>query len=383
MRHHNTVLHDVLKFIPWSRFDRLVDRHEADARVRQLSTKSQFIALLHAQLAGLESLREIEGTMASHAACLYHVGAKAPKRSTLSDANRERPAAVFAELFGDMVQRVTKRKLRRDAGDAINLIDATNLRLSALSDEWARYEAHGASAKMHVVFDAASNVPVHFEVTPARTNDITAAKGFAINPGETYVFDLGYYDFGWWRRLHDADCRFVTRLKKNTRPNVIEGRAGPTTETITIDRIVCFTGRVKGKRRHPLHGIELREIEVIIATGKTLRLLTNDLDAPGEEIARLYKTRWQIELFFRWVKQNLKIKRFLGTSENAIRIQITVALIAYLLLHLAHASQNAIPKIRLFVQLVRANLMHRRRLDQLREPPPRQIKYPTQAELPI
>jgi len=376
MRHHNSLIHGLLKPMPWGAFDRLVKKHGADKGVRQLSTKSQFVALLHGQFSGAQSLREIEATMTSHEARLYHLGVKAPKRSTLADANRLRCADVFAELFQVLLAQAHPG-LRRASKEAVRLIDSTSLPLNALSSDWASYEAHGAGAKLHVVFDPDAQAPVHFAVTSQRTNDIVAAKCMPIEAGATYVYDLGYYDFSWWADLAAKGCRFVTRLKKNTPTHVVgERELMPQTIArgrITADRIVRLPDRLKGCRTHPL-ACDLRELHVVIDTGKTLRIVSNDLTSPPEEIADLYKRRWQIELFFRWVKQTLKIKKFLGTCENAVRTQLAVALIAFLLLRLAHASQKAIESPLTFAHLARSNLMHFRSIRDLAKPkpPPRQ-----------
>jgi Transposase DDE domain/Domain of unknown function (DUF4372) len=367
MRHHNTLLHGLLQFIPWGRFDALVDEHGSDRRVRTFNSKSQLIALIHAQLSGASSLREIEATMASQSARLYHLGAKPPKRSTLSDANAERPAGVFCGLFEALLAQAHP-ELRRASREAIRLIDATSVGLTAQSQAWASYDAHGCGAKLHVVFDPAAALPVHFVVTPARVNDITPAKAMPIEPGATYVFDLGYYDFSWWSALDAHSCRFVTRLKSHTKPTLIEERCVEPGGPIIADRIVRLANRLAASRRNPL-ARDLREVHVRIDTGKVLRLVSNDLDAPAQEIADLYKTRWQIELFFRWVKQTLKIRRFLGASENAVRTQIAAALIAYLLLRMAHAAQRGVRSLLTFARLVRANLMHSRAIDQLAAPP--------------
>jgi Transposase DDE domain/Domain of unknown function (DUF4372) len=382
MRHQNSLFHQILQLVPWARFDALVDQHGADARVRRLSTKSQFIALLHAQLSGASSLREIEATLSSHQTRLYHLGATAPARSTLADANANRPAALFAEMFAGLL-RHAHPDLRRATREAVHLIDATSIRLSDLSAAWARYGSRGTSVKIHVDYSAERGVPTHFDITPARINDITMAKALEIKPGETYVFDLGYYDFTWFSKLHHAGCRFVTRLKNHTRPRVLEERPVIIEGPVRADRLIKIDGRLKSvrARRNPLTNIPLREVVVIIETGKTLRILTNDLDATAEQIANLYKARWQIELFFRWVKQNLKIKRFLGVSETAIRTQIAVAMIAYLLLQMAYKAQAAMPGLLTFARLVRANLMHLRSIHNLGRPPPPIGCDPRQKEM--
>ena len=192
-----------------------------------------------------------------------------------------------------------------------------------------------------------------------------------IQPGATYVFDLGFYDYGWWAKLDDAGCRLVTRLKVNTPLAVVAenrrpARLAPFCPTASA---ICPPRQARS-RNNPFQD-PVRELRVRTETGKILRIVTNDLDAPADEIAELYKRRWQIELFFRWVKHTLKIRHFLGTSENAVRIQIAIALIAFLLLRAAHAVQNSVQSLLTFTRLVANNLMHRRPLDHLlKQPPP-------------
>ena len=313
------------------------------------------------------SLREIVAGMASHQTRLYHVGAAPVKRSTVSDANRDRPWQVFSELCTEMLGQA-HRGLRRAMKDAVRLVDSTTVRLSYLSADWATFSSSMCGAKMHIVYDLNAEQPVYFAVTPARVNDITAAKAMPIEPGATYVYDLGYYDYGWWARLAAQGCRFVTRLKKNTPFTVIAVNPVPKNSNIVSDRIGRLPERLAARRQNPVQ-VSVREIQVIIETGKLLRIVTNDLDAPAEEIADLYKQRWQIELFFRWVKQTLRIRHFIGVSENAVRIQIAVTLIAFMLLRMAQTTQKAVNSPLEFLQLVRANLMHRRPIDRLLEPP--------------
>jgi len=364
MRHQNSVFHSILKHVPWTAFDLLVEEHGADLRVRQLTTKTQFAALLYGQLAGISSLRQLVHEMQSHQARLYHLGAQAPRRSTLSDANALRPSVVFSELFA-LMMRQAHRGLRRKIGETTYLIDSTGVSLNGFS-RWARFSEGVCGAKVHVIYDPDADQPIYFAVSTANVNDITLAQSMPIEPGATYVFDLGYYDYGWWAKLDAAGCRIVTRFKSNTPLTVVKNLPVPKGGLILSDRIGYLPARQAKSRRNPMQD-PVREVRVKTETGKVLRILSNDLDATVAEIAELYKRRWAIELFFRWVKQTLKITRFLGTSENAVRIQITIALIAFLLLRLAQATQVAITSPLAFARLVRANLMHRRRLDRLLE----------------
>jgi hypothetical protein len=379
VRHHNSVLHELLKRLPWQKFEELVEEHAADARVRKLSTKTQLTALLFAQLAGAVSLREIETAMQSHSARLYHLGAREVSRSTLADANAQRPHAVFSALFAHMVA-MASRGVRRSAGEAVRLIDSTGVRLAGIATDWARFSKRVSGAKAHVIYDPDAGVPLYLEVTPARVNDITAAQAMPIEPGATYVFDLGYYHYAWWAKLDDAGCRIVTRLKKNTPLSVTAELALPPGSALLYDRIGHLPERLTTTRKTPFQD-PVREIGVTLEDGKTLRIVTNDLDAPAQEIADLYKRRWAIELFFRWVKQTLKIRHFVGRSENAVRIQIACALIAYLLVKLARDAAKVSHGLLAFARLLRTNLMHRRALDQLLAPPPNLVRDLRQLSL--
>jgi IS4 transposase len=363
MRHKNSVYHALLQHVPWGGFDQLVEENGGDKGVRTLTTRDQFSALLYGQLAGAASLREIECGLESHKARLYHVHAKPVKRSTLADANATRPPAVYTGLFSQLMKQA-HRGLRRSLEETVYLIDSTSLRLNELSKEWARFSTGVCGAKAHVIYDADAVCPVYMAVTAANVNDITAAQSMPVEAGASYVFDLGYYDYGWWAKLDAAGCRIVTRFKSNTPLRAIEERPVAENGAILSDRVGYLPGRQAKNRKNPFSE-PVREVRVRIETGKILRILSNDLDASAEDIAALYKRRWQIELFFRWVKQNLKIKKFLGASENAIRIQIAVALIAYLLLRLAHAAQKSSITLLAFTRLVRSNLMHLKRIDRL------------------
>jgi len=230
--------------------------------------------------------------------------------------------------------------------------------------------------KMHMVYDPDTRTPVSASTSSTLVNDITPAKALEIEHGATYVFDLGYYSYDWWAQLHAADCRFVTRFKSCTRLREAEERSVPAearkpddgAARILSDRV----GRLPKPHGNPMPD-QVREIEVQIETGKTIRLATNDLEAPASEIAALYKTRWQVELFFKWIKQNLKIKAFLGTSENAVRSQIFAALISYLLVRICHQARARAGLITalsasLFTAVVGQTLMHHHSLQDILTP---------------
>ena len=372
MRHQNTIFHELLKSIPRQQFEKIVKRHDGDKHVRQLNCWTQMIALIYTQLEGNLSLRDVETGLASHTNLTYHIGAKNVRRSTLSIANAKRPAALFEDVFFFLLGKLQgggrHKKTIKELKDIVRLIDATVIKLGLSSKEWAQFSRKYSCAKGHFVYDPDENIPVYFAITKGKTADMTAARKMPIEAGVTYVFDMGYYGFDWWAKLHDKGCRFVTRLKPSTSGRVIETRS-PKSKNILYDWVVKIDKRLKGSRKNPLKDIVLREIGIVRDNGEILRLVTNDLEASAEEISELYKRRWAIELFFKWIKQNLKIKRFLGTSENAIRIQIITAMITFLLIQLANKNLPKPFNMTRLTRLVSTNLMQRKRLKDLFKPP--------------
>lgn len=382
MRFQDTVLSSLLKVIPRGQFARLVAAHGSDRAVRRLTSWSQLVALLVAQLGHCRSLRELEALLASQPGSHYHLGIGRVCRSTLATANSRRPAALFEALFGCLLERLAGRLPQAVGAEAVRLIDSTSIRLGTTAFQWARFSAEYGGVKLHLVYDPAAALPTYFTITPNKINDITPAKAMPLRPGATYVMDRGYYDFAFWAKLDAADCRFVTRLKGNSPTRLVEARC-PVGASILADRVVRLSERLAGQRENPYQG-RLREVLVARPDDEPLRLVSNDLESPAEVIAGLYKSRWQIELFFKWIKQNLRIKSFLGTSENAVRLQIITALIAYLLLHYAHRLAHAAASRQRFRQLIQASLWQRRRPADLAKPPPAPPnQLPTQLALAL
>ena len=385
--HQNTVFRQLANRLPFGVMRRLIAEYEADKGVRTLGTEQMLLTLLLAQVSEARGLRDIVALLESQAARRYHAGLPAVRRSTLADAAARRPAEVFAGVLGELIGRLTA-KLPRGLSDCVRLIDSTTVPLNGLSAKWSRFSAKMCGAKAHVVYDPDADCPLYFGFTPARVNDITApsvafpllrrrnlgysAKTMPIEGGATYVFDLGYYDYAWWAELDAAACRIVTRLKANTPLRVIQTLPLPEQAgNILSDQIGFLPARQTKSRRNPM-GDAVREIKVTTETGKTLRILTNDLDATAEEIASLYKRRWAIELFFRLIKQTLKLRHFYGVSENAVRIQIAVALIAFVLIRLAHVAYQGAETMTRFGRLIRATVFHRKPIDRLGLPKPAQ-----------
>jgi IS4 transposase len=315
------------------------------------------VTLIFGQLGGLSSLREVETVWNAQAMHHYHVGSGPIRRSTLSDANRRRPSAIFAEVFAE-VSSMAAGALAREGQQVVRLIDATPIPLNSLH-KWADWNGRTRGLKTHVIYDPEGDRPVHLEITAATVNDVVAGRRQPIEPGATYVFDKAYADYAWWQRLHAAGCRFVTRPKSNVPLRVLSER--PVSEddrqsaAIESDSVVELASQQRLRLPIGLRRIVLRRDD-----GRLLTILSNDLERAAGAIAALYRKRWQIELLFRWIKQHLKIRTFLGRSENAIRLQILAAMIAYLLLRIAARDSRSNLLALRFADLVRTRLFEHR-----------------------
>ena len=320
---------------------RAVARHDGDHGVGRgenaWTCERHLKSLLFAQMSGLTSLRQIVTGLGAYSRWFYHLNLRAPCRSTLSDANAERPAAVFRDIALALIPAAAGR-LRHEGEVLIRLLDATPIPLKGEGFAWAEGTARTRGLKLHLLHDSRQRRPVWFEVTSAKTDDVVVGRTIPLEAGTTYVFDKGYTDYRWWSEISDAKALFITRRKRNAHcRDIVEQPARG--EDILADRRLKVGHRQPrgGAPINPLYEVELREILVARPEhDEPLHLLTNDLARPAIEIAQLYKERWQIELMFKWLKQNLKIRSFLGRSENAVRIQIYGALIAFLLLRILH-----------------------------------------------
>jgi IS4 transposase len=359
VRYQNTVFGELLKALPRRQFAAIVERHRGDRYAKGFSAWDHLITLVFAQLGGVSSLRELEAVWNAQGVHHYHLGSGPVCRSTLSDASARRSSVIFSEVFARL-SAAAAGSLPRQSAQLVRLIDATPIPLTSLC-KWAGWNGRTRGLKTHVVYDPDADRPVHLEITAANVNDVVSARRQPIEPGATYVFDKAYVDYKWWHRLHEAGCCFVTRPKSNVRLTGIEERAVSETDRtqagLENDSVVEL-----GSQQRARLPVRLRRIMLRREDGRLLTILTNDLGRTAGEIAALYRTRWQIELLFRWIKQHLKIRRFLGRSENAVRLQIVAAMIAYLLLRLAAAnSRSKLPALR-FADLVRTRLFERHAL---------------------
>jgi putative transposase len=367
VRYQNTVLGGLLKALSRRRFATIVSRHNGDKYVKDFASWDHLVTMVFAQLGGLSSLREVEAVWNAQARHHYHLGSGPVCRSTLSDANRRRPSAVFAEAFAALSE-LAGDSLPRQGKEVLRLIDATPIPLTSLH-QWADWNGRTRGLKAHVVYDPDADRPVHLEITTATVNDVVVGRRQSVEPGAIYVFDKAYVDYAWWCQLHEAGCCFVTRPKRNVPLRVVEQR--PVSEpdcqqaAIQTDTVVELASQQRTRLPIPLRRIILRRDD-----GRLLTILSNDLQRSAGDIAALYRKRWQIELLFRWIKQHLKIRAFLGRSENAIRLQIFAAMIAYLLLRIAARDTRSRLLALRFADLVRTRLFERRPVADIDKPPP-------------
>jgi hypothetical protein len=368
--------------------NRIVAKHDGDRGVGSGANAWTCVrhlrTMLFAQFAGLNSLREIEQGLAAHPGGLYHLDLRLPRRSTLSDAQAHRPAAVFRDICQTLIGQVS-RAVRQQGRELIQLIDASPILLRDPRFGWAEADPHVRGLKLHVGYDPRSDVADWIEVASPRVSELTVARSKPIVPGAVYVDDKGYLDFGWWHAIDAAGAVFVTRLKTNTRRRDVRARPVQGDGILEDNDVKIGHAAPRGGARNLLFDTPLREILVQREGKPPMRLVTNDLTRPATEIAALYKERWQIELLFKWIKQNLKIKR-LGRSENAVKIQIYAALIAFLLLRMLRqtcaSSHRSEPKA--LITRIKVALFSRLDLSGRSKPPPVQpAKLPAHPQLAL
>jgi putative transposase len=323
------IFSSLLKLVNRSTFNKLVNQHNANKWRKGYLCWSHFIVLMYQQITGKQSLRALVTAFNTHQPSHYHLGIHTTlKKSTVADANKTIPNQVFLDLLNETIQ-FAKRQVRMELKNMIRIIDATPIQLRSTFYNWAKTAHRIVGLKCHTIFDPISGLATHFSLSDANVNDITAAKGMALEKGATYVFDKAYCCIEWWNKLSELKCRLITRLKKNAAYEVIsKNEIKKESTNILSDEVIKFTSS-KGKALNFL----MRKITALREEDNNkVIIVTNDLESDAAEIAELYKMRWQIEIFFKWLKQNLKIKKYLGHTENAVKNQIYVALITYTLI---------------------------------------------------
>ena len=367
MRFTPSILTSLLKPIDRRQFAAIVERFNGDAYDKSFTSWDHLVALIYAQLGRTNSLRALITGFNASANHHYHLDTARLFRSTLSDANARRPVAVFGTTFA-MLAGMADRQTRRDGDEMIRIIDSSPIPLGKICS-WATWNGRIRGMKMHIVYDPKADVPRSVEITGATVNDVEIGRQTAIEKGATYVFDKGYCRFDWWAQINDKKAFFVTRLKTCTRLRA--------TKTRYIRKLIGDGFRIRDDAEVKLASkgdsklaIPLRRIRFKCDNGQTITLITNDLKRSAIDIADLYKARWQIELLFRWIKQHLDIRKFLGTNDNAIRLQIIAAMIAYLLLRIAARLNHVkMPALR-FAELICQFLLTRRTIAHIDKPPP-------------
>ena len=365
--------HQIMKALPRGTFDRVVQTHQADKHSKGFGCWDQLLAMIYAQLSGASSLRVLETGFNSQRTQHYHLGTAPIRRSTLADANGKRKTEVFSDVAKLLMSRA-QRSLRRESEELLYLLDSTSISLKGPGfDAWTNGNStrNTQGIKLHVLYAGNEEVPIQHSITAPNVNDIDEGRKLTIEPGAIYIFDKGYCDYNWWNKINEQKAQFVTRFKYNAALEVECTRPIPAEDAAIVlkDETVRFANRHPrgGRRNH--YKNSLRRITIARPEhDQPLVLATNDLVSPASAIARRYKDRWGIELFFKWIKQHLKIKSFLGRNENSVRIQIITALITYLLLAIYRKAQNYAGSLWILMAEVRATIFQRPSVEAERYP---------------
>lgn len=328
-----TLFAQLMDFVPWSTFGRLVVRYDGDRRVRTLNCAEQYRAMAFAQLTYRESLRDIETCLAAQSGKLYAMGFRDPvRRSTLADANEARDWRIYAELAQRLITQARRLYADEDLGldlkNSVYALDSTTIDLCLSVFPWAHFRSTKAAVKIHTLLDLKGSIPSFIHISDGKLHDVNVLDLLLPEPGAIYVMDRGYVDFSRLFTLHQAGAFFVTRAKSNMDARRVYSAKSDRAAGITCDQTIALAG-VLTSEHYPEH---LRRIRFKDPdTAKTLVFITNQRTLPAATICALYKSRWQVELFFKWIKQHLRIKRFFGTSENAVKTQIWIAVSVYVL----------------------------------------------------
>src|ERR1700722_16733680 len=328
-----TLFAQLIDFLPWKTFGRIVARYDGDSRVRTLRCGEQYRAMAFAQLTYRERLRDIETCLSVQGPKLYHMGFSEPvRRSTLADANEARDWRIYAELAQRLIAQARKLYAKEDLGldlaNTVYALDSTTIDLCLSVFPWAHFRTTKAAVKMHTLLDLRGSIPSFIHVSDGKLAVVHALDLLLPEPGAIYVMDRGYVDFARLHALHGAGAFFVTRAKSNIKARRVYSAQTDRSTGLICDQSIALTGQAT-RAHYPerLRRIRYKDAE----TGKTLVFLTNHFALPALTIAALYKNRWQVELFFKWIKQHLRIKQFYGTSENAVKTQIWIAVSVYVL----------------------------------------------------
>lgn len=366
MNSGKTLFAQLMDFLPWSTFTRIVSRYGGDWRVRTLSCAEQYRAMAFAQLTYRESLRDIETCLSAQAAKLYAMGFGDPvRRSTLADANEARDWRIYAELAQRLIVQARRLYNNEDLGfdlaNTVYALDSTTIDLCLAVFPWAQFRTTKAAVKMHTLLDLRGNIPSFIHVSDGKLHDVHALDLLLPEAGAIYVMDRGYVDFARLHRLHLAGAFFITRAKSNMNAHRVYSAPTDRATGIICDQTIALDGHYTSQH-YPEHlrRIRLRDAE----SGKTLVFLTNQFGLPAATVCALYKSRWQVELFFKWIKQHLRIKQFFGTSENAVKTQIWIAVSVYVLVAIVKKRLKLEASLYTLLQVLSVTLFEKLPLDQ-------------------
>jgi len=358
-----TLFAQIMEFVPWTSFSRIVTRYGGDSGVRRLPCTEQFRVMAFAQLTWRESLRDIEASLGANANKLYAMGFRhAPCRSTLADANESRDWRIWADLAAVLIRRARKLYVDEDLGlelkNTVYALDSTTIDLCLGLFDWAPFRSTKAAVKMHTLLDLRGSIPAFIHISDGKMHDVQVLDMLPIEAGAFYVMDRGYLDFARLYTLHQGAAFFVTRAKSNMNARRVYSAPVDKTTGLVCDQTIALNGHYASKD-YPAH---LRRIKFNDpGSGKTLVFLTNNMALPALTIAALYKNRWQVELFFKWIKQHLRIKKFLGTSENAVKTQIWSAVATYVLIAIVKKELQLKASLYTFLQILSVRFSRKRR----------------------
>ncbi len=355
-----TLFAQVMEFIPWSTFHRIVDRYGGDRRARTLVCTEQFRCMAFAQLTYRESLRDIEACLSAQAGKLFHMGLPPVRRSTLADANELRDWRIYAELAHRLIAQARKLYAEDSFGvelsNTVYALDATTIDLCLSVFPWAPFRSAKAAIKLHTLLDLRGAIPSFIHISDGKVHDVNVLDLLIPEPGAFYVMDRAYLDFERLYALDQAGAFFVTRSKSNMNVRRIYSADTDRTTGVICDQTVMLKG-FRSSHRYPEHfrRIRFRDRD----SSKTLVFLTNQFQLPALTVCALFKSRWQVELFFKWVKQHLRIKQFFGTSENAVKTQIWIAISVYVLIAIIKKRLNLTASLHTLLQILSLTLFEK------------------------
>jgi len=356
-----TLFAQIMEFFPWKTFHRIVARYDGDYRVRTLPCTEHFRILAFAQLTYRESLRDIEACLSAQAAKLYHMGIRSPvRRATLADANERRDWRIYADFAQRLIAQARTLYATDDLGlelsNTVYALDSTTIDLCLSLFPWAPFRNTKAAVKMHTLLDLRGSIPSFIHVSDGKWHDVNALDLLIPEPGAIYVMDRAYLDFERLFMLHQAGAFFVTRTKSNMDFRRVYSAPSGRTQGIICDQTIALSGFYT-QHHYPLHlrRIRFKEAE----SGRTLVFLTNLFGPPATTICALYKARWQVELFFKWIKQHLRIKKFYGNSENAVKAQIWIAVSVYVLVAIVKKRLNLDTSLYTLLQIFSVTLFEK------------------------